>query len=266
MNFNSKILKVSIVIALVLILIPIAAAEDASSSVYGQDQGIDESVAIESQGEITDDALGLDVQSDVIAADSENGETVNQGENELLGDEENPEDDEYAPEEDDSSDGSDEDSADLSVDSFVTPQKLKVGDYAIFTFVVTNNGPGVARNVVAYANLIEGDVLYISSYCDQGEYNSYTGIWEIGDLESGESVMLMVLGKVLSTTPLVTEIYVTSDTPDPDESNNIYYEFTLVEGENQYEQAETLPATGNPILMVLLAALTMVGVTISKRD
>lgn len=37
MNFNSKILKISIVIALILMLIPIVAAEDADDAVYAED-------------------------------------------------------------------------------------------------------------------------------------------------------------------------------------------------------------------------------------
>lgn len=261
MNFNSKILKVSIVIALVLMLIPIAAAEDASDVVYSQDQSIDEVSVIETQDDISEDVLTQE-DSDIISVDADDEKIAESGE-----------EGEYSPEyepfvsvplDDEIEDAS----ADLEIVSFVTPGKLKVGDTAIFTFMVYNNGPDTARNVVAYANILKGDVLYISSICDKGVYDSYTGVWAIGDLESGDYAMLLVLGKVLSDEEIVTLTYVTSDTPDPDESNNFYIDIIPVEKSANAYSAESvkLPATGNPVLMVLLALLTIIGVTVRKRD
>lgn len=272
MNFNSKMLKISIVIALVFMLIPIVAAEDATDSAYAQDQSIDESSVIQSQDEISEDTLTQEVQSDIVTQDS--------SEDDLLGAEDSTDDDslgnesggyeDYSPYYDPFISVPIEDydsSADLKIVSIVTPQKLKVGDYAIFTFLVTNKGPDMAKNVVAYANVLKGDVLYISSYCSKGIYDSYTGVWRIGDLESGDYAVLMVLGKVLTANPIYTVAYVTSATPDPDESNNYFMDIIDVEGGNDYAaESKTLPATGNPIVMVLLAVLTIVGVTVVKRD
>lgn len=235
-------------------LFPIVAAEDVSDSVYGEE--IDENIVIQSQDDITDDNLLSDEESD---------DVIEESDDDLLEDEDS-EDDEYL--DDSSVDVSQDDlSADLEITSFVTPDKLKVGDYAIFTFVVTNYGPDKATNVVAYANILKGDVLYISSTCDKGVYDSYKGIWVIGDLEAGESAMLLVFGKVLSDAQIITMAYVTSDTPDPDTLNNLYMDVIDVESDNSVAaEKEKLPATGNPILMAILAVLAMAGVSLGRRD
>lgn len=270
MNFNSRILKISIVIALVLMLIPIAAAEDATDSAYAQDQSI-ESDAVQSQDEISEDVLAQDDQSDVIALDSTAEDdllAVEDSDDDTSDDEDYGDAEDYLPDDFPSVTApSDDSSADLEIYSYVTPEKPKVGEIALFTFVVTNNGPDTATNVLAYANIYKGEVLYLYSICDKGEYDSYTGIWDIGDLESGETAILVVWGKVLTADPIYVVSYVTSETPDPDESNNFYLDIVTVEGESEaVAEGKTLPATGNPILMVLLAALTMVGVTLGKRD
>lgn len=253
MNFNSKILKISIVIALIFMIIPIVAAEDtAADSVYTEEQSIDDVNVVQAQDEINDDVLAADDDLNDYFLDDVDLDDEDEEEN----------GDEYL-------DGVDEEeaSADLEIVSYVTPQKLKVGDYAVFSFVVYNNGPDMASNVVAYANIYKGDVLFISYFCSHGVYDSYTGVWDIGDLESGEYATLNVLGQVLSDTQIVTIASVMSDTPDPDESNNYYLDYINVESDSVdvAAETETLPATGNPILMVLLAVLTMVGVTVGRR-
>lgn len=262
MNFNSKILKISIVIALILMLIPIVAAEDADDAVYAEDQSIDEVGVIETQDDISDEVLTQE-DSEVISQDAGDEELAEEDGGEY-DDLEGFEPFVSVPDEVDI----EEASADLEIVSYVTPGNLKVGDTAIFTFIVYNHGPDVAKNVVAYANVLKGDVLYLSSICEQGVYDSYTGVWAIGDIEPGDYVTLMVFGKVLSDADIVTMAYVTSDTPDPDESNNFYVDIIPVEKSGNAYSAESkkMPATGNPVLMVLLAALTIVGVTVRKRD
>lgn len=256
MNFNSKILKVSIVIALVLMLIPIVAAEDTTDSVYAEEQSIDD-VAVQAQDEITDDSLLVQEDQDELSDDDLEDEDLGlDDEDEELTDDET---------EDVDVTGIEDSSADLEIVSFVTPKKVKVGDYAIFTFMVYNHGPDTARTVQAYANIFKGDVLFISYSTTHGLYDSYSGLWDIGDLEDGEYATLMVLGKILSDAPIITMAYVTSDTPDPDESNNYFIDVIYVEGESVAAETETLPATGNPILMALLAVLAMVGVTVGRK-
>ena len=87
------------------------------------------------------------------------------------------------------------------------------------------------------------------------------------DLESGKDVILLVIGKVLSDAPITTIAYVTSDTPDPDTSNNYYIDNITVESKNTVAAGETktLPATGNPVIMAILAVLAIVGVSIGRR-
>ena len=242
MKFNSKTFKIFIAIALVFMLIPIAAADNDADCVYG---------------DANDEVLGQEILSDDIDGDSSEDESS---------DDEDIEDDEIEDEPFVSVPEEGDENADLQIVSFAEPERLRVGDTAAFTFIVTNNGPDTAVNVVAYANTLRGDVLYVSSMCDKGVYDPYTGVWEIGDLECGESAMLVVIGKVLSGNQIITMAYVTSDTPDPDESDNIFYDTIEVEGKmDNAEEAEKLPAAGNPILMALLALFAMIGAAAGKR-
>ena len=253
MNFNSGILKVSIVMALVFMLIPIAAAED---------QSIDEVSVIETHDDVSGDVLAQE-SGDVISEDGGDDKTA---ESSGGGEEYSTEYEPFisVPEEEDLY----ETSADLEIVSYVTPENPKVGDTAVFTFIVYNHGPDVAANVVAYANVVKGDVLYLSSMCEQGVYDPSTGVWEIGDIEPDDYVMLTVYGRVVSDEKIVTMAYVTSDTPDPEESDNYYTEEISVEKSGNYyaSESEKLPVAGNPVIMALLAFLAMAGVTLKKRD
>ena len=261
MNFNSKILKFSIVIALIFMLVPIVAAEDSTDSVYAQDESIEENNVIQFPDEMSDSPLTEDKSEDIVG-DSNDDDLLG------AGDENNEDGDDLSslvgPV---ISSPQNEHGADLQITSFVLPKKLNVGEYALFYFVVANKGPDKATNVVAYANIYKGDVLYISSSCEKGTYDSYTGIWKIGDLESGKDVILLVIGKVLSDAPITTIAYVTSDTSDPDTSNNYYIDNITVESKNTVAAGETktLPATGNPVIMAILAVLAIVGVSIGRR-
>lgn len=126
MNFNSKILKFSIVIALIFMLVPIVAAEDSTDSVYAQDESIEENNVIQSPDEMSDSPLTEDKSEDIVGDSNED---------DLLGagDENNEDGDDLsslvgpvisAPQ--------NEHSADLQITSFVLPKKLNVGNMHSF--------------------------------------------------------------------------------------------------------------------------------------
>ena len=165
-------------------------------------------------------------------------------------------------------------SADLEVIKTANVEKVKVGDKIVWTITVINHGPGVAKNV-RVADVAMGDIEYISSGASKGLFDSISGIWIIGDMENGESAVLTLEFKALSAGTVINAAVVVSDTPDPNEDNNKDKSVVIVEPVSPApaaakspvsEAPATMHATGNPIVMVLLALLAVVGVTLRRKD
>ena len=73
-----------------------------------------------------------------------------------------------------------------------------VGDTINFTVVVTNHGPNDATGVKV-KDILPDELEYISSTATKGTYNPITGIWNIGDMYSGEEETLTIEALVNST-------------------------------------------------------------------
>jgi uncharacterized repeat protein (TIGR01451 family)/fimbrial isopeptide formation D2 family protein len=159
--------------------------------------------------------------------------------------------------------------ADLMIIKDVNKDTVKVGEKVEFTIVVRNLGPDTAVNTRAYDVLPDGLKL-ISFKVSRGTYDPVTGIWNIGDMAKGESATLSIVAKALVVGEIVNEAYVESDTYDNNTSNN--YDNATVTVVNVTEPPKPpvsilqLYPTGNPLVMVLLALLTIVGVSIRKRN
>ena len=159
--------------------------------------------------------------------------------------------------------------ADLMIIKDVNKDTVKVGEKVEFTIVVRNLGPDTAVNTRAYDVLPDGLKL-ISFKVSRGTYDPVTGIWNIGDMAKGESATLSIVAKALVVGEIVNEAYVESDTYDNNTSNN--YDNATVTVVNVTEPPEPpvsilkLYPTGNPLVMVLLALLTIVGVSIRRRN
>lgn len=249
MKFNSKILKISILIAIIFVLIPMVAAEDATDSVYAEEQNADE-ISVDQDDALTDEDDDAATDGDEDFGEDEDDEIT---------------DDETYDDEVDATYASDS-SADLSIITFNTPSKVKVGDFIILNYLVFNNGPDDASNVIAHTKLLSGDLFYITAYCNKGIFDPTTGEWYIGDLPAGAYAQLSILCKVLGDAPIITFGTVTSDTPDPDLTNNICMNVQYVgSAEEQVAEAATLPETGNPIMMALLALISVVGLSFTSR-
>ncbi|WP_407422673.1 hypothetical protein, partial [Methanobrevibacter sp.] len=165
-------------------------------------------------------------------------------------------------------------SADLEIVKKANVEKVKVGDKIVWTITVINHGPGVAKNV-RVADVAMGDIEYISSGASKGLFDPVSGIWIIGDMENGESAVLTLEFKALSAGTVINAAVVVSDTPDPNEDNNKDKSVVIVEPVSPApaaakspvsEAPATMHATGNPIVMVLLALLAVVGVTLRRKD
>ncbi|HSG61876.1 MAG TPA: DUF11 domain-containing protein, partial [Pseudomonadales bacterium] len=107
--------------------------------------------------------------------------------------------------------------ADLSVTKSVDDQTPDLNGNVVFTIVVTNDGVDTAENVVMTDALPAG-LEFVSS--DSANYNATTGKWSVGDMAANTSQTLKITAKVVAVTAINNVAEVTSDTYDPDRSNN----------------------------------------------
>ena len=260
MNVKSNILKIGVAIALICILIPVIAAEDVDENVYSDsaDQG---EVISESVGEVSDDAVGSD-SDDAVGSDSD--DAVGSDSDDAVG---SDSDDAVGSDSDDeTNDETDDVPADLKIVVVSNTNYAKIGDLVAFGIGVSNNGPGIAHNVVVRDMFISGDVAFIAANPSKGLYDPVNGIWYVGDLAPGEYATLAIVGQVLSEKEIIYVASVSADNVDPIEADNIAGSIIHVgDGFVAEAASETLPATGNPILMALLAVLTVVGVSLRRK-
>ena len=157
---------------------------------------------------------------------------------------------------------------DLELTKTTNAKEFNVRDTVIWTITITNHGPDTATNTYA-VDVINGKVLYISSHPSKGKFDVNTGIWLIGNLAPGESAVLTIVAKALVTGEIENSAYTQSDVYDSNPSNNnvsVVVNVTDKSNEssnNNYKaddivHREILPATGNPVLMILLALFVIV--------
>lgn len=248
MNLKTGVLKIAVVIALICMLVPVIAAEDVDNSAVAE--SVDDSDVISEDIDATDD--GTDEYLD--ETDDETYDETDE-EDEVY-DEEGTDDETY-----------DDESADLQVVVVNSPQKADVGDLVKFGIVVANNGPDTAHNVVVSCKLLSGSMKVTDWKLSHGTFDPTTGLWYVGDLDSGEVAAMYLEGIVLTPEDLLLSATVVSDTYDPDLSNNVAFGFVDVAGDAQSseEASETLPETGNPVALAILALLSIAGVSLRKK-
>lgn len=86
------------------------------------------------------------------------------------------------------------DLADLSLKKTVSPTTVSINDNVIFTISVTNSGPNNATGITVSDKLPPG-YTYVSDN-GAGKYNSLTGIWNVGNLNNGNTLSLQITAKV----------------------------------------------------------------------
>ncbi|MCV2485268.1 gliding motility-associated C-terminal domain-containing protein [Flavobacterium sp. SH_e] len=86
------------------------------------------------------------------------------------------------------------DVADLSLQKTVSPATVSINDNVIFTIRVTNSGPNNATGITVSDHLPPG-YTYVSDN-GAGKYNNATGIWNVGNLNNGNSLALQITAKV----------------------------------------------------------------------
>ena len=136
--------------------------------------------------------------------------------------------------------------------------------------VVTNLGPDTAVNTRVIDVLPEG-LQFVSYYATRGIFDPTTGVWTIGDVQNGEKVTLLIETIAVGTGLIINEARVESDTYDPDLTNNYDYDSVIV-GDNPDESllqspksVAELPATGNPLVMLLIVFIALGTATFRRR-
>ncbi|MEA9412771.1 PKD domain-containing protein [Flavobacterium sp. PL02] len=86
------------------------------------------------------------------------------------------------------------DIVDLSLTKSVSPSVVSINDNVIFTISVTNSGPNNGSGITVLDKLPPG-YTYVSDN-GAGKYNNTTGIWNVGNLNNGNSISLQITAKV----------------------------------------------------------------------
>lgn len=114
-------------------------------------------------------------------------------------------------------------SADLAVTKSVDPPIVNHGQQVTFTVNVHNNGPNIARNV-ALRDVMPSALLNGQFSLDSGAawQNITDSLYLLGTVDAGATIPVLLRGVVDQTTIGVVSNHasVSSDTPDPDMSNN----------------------------------------------
>jgi len=85
--------------------------------------------------------------------------------------------------------------ADIALTKTVDDPAPFAGFDVVFTITATNNGPSEA-NLIEIADVLPGDLAYVSSSASNGSYNDGTGIWGLGTLTVGGSATLTITATV----------------------------------------------------------------------
>ncbi|MFD2568565.1 T9SS type B sorting domain-containing protein, partial [Pseudotenacibaculum haliotis] len=109
--------------------------------------------------------------------------------------------------------------SDLSIVKTVNDATPNVGDNITFTLTVSNSGPSNATGVVVNDLLPDG-YTYVSNNPSVGTYNSGTGVWTIGNLNTGSSETLDITALVKVSGNYANTATVSGVEADPDVSNN----------------------------------------------
>ena len=171
-------------------------------------------------------------------------------------------------------------SADLELIKTADKQKVKVGDTFIWIVTVINHGPDKATGVCV-TEILETDFTELVAYkVSKGTFNVDDDEWLIGDMEVGERVTLQIMVRALFDGEVENFASVESDTHDPNIDNNEDSATVLVVVEDNDDEdapdsphhpstpkksAPTMHATGNPIVMVLLALFAIAGVSLRRK-
>ena len=112
---------------------------------------------------------------------------------------------------------------------------------------------------------------FVRYSASKGVFNITTGIWEIGDLQVGEKQVLKIVTKALTLGEKTNKANLTSDTeitvPDKcyeEEEIDVLKKTYNIKAESK-KFSKTLYPTGNPIAVLLVSVLVLLGASIKRR-
>ncbi|WP_417353669.1 gliding motility-associated C-terminal domain-containing protein [Flavobacterium alkalisoli] len=127
-------------------------------------------------------------------------------------------------------------SADLSVTKTVNNATPLVGTQVTFSIQVTNAGPEDTSGVTV-TDLLPTGYTYVSYTATAGAYDSVTGLWTVGNLDSGVFHTLQVTATVNGSGDYTNIAEVTSNNlPDPDSTPG-----NVIDTEDDYASVSTVP-------------------------
>ncbi len=109
--------------------------------------------------------------------------------------------------------------ADLSISKSSSASTANLGDQVIWTISVTNNGPANAENVMVSDNF-PSCLTFVESETTVGAFDLNDLSWSIGNLDNGQTAILEITTNVNGLGVCNNSATLTSDTQDPDTSNN----------------------------------------------
>ena len=148
------------------------------------------------------------------------------------------------------------DTAMADVGVVVTPL-LNEENCTVWSVFAYNNGPDNAENARVLVGYSDNLDVY-GYYALSGEFDYENGIWYLGEMPAYEYTELLLNMEPIAYGPYFVAAAIASDTIDPYQDNNFDVAFMGLEGGEEASAAEeTLPATGNPLAMALLALLAV---------
>lgn len=90
----------------------------------------------------------------------------------------------------------------------------------IYQITVKNDGPINATRVNVTDIVLSKNLIYVSSNATKGYYDNNTGIWDIGDLESGEAENIIIVFNMAMNGTIINFVNVSGNEFDRNISNN----------------------------------------------
>lgn len=115
---------------------------------------------------------------------------------------------------------------DLAVHKSVAPSLIQVGETAVFTISVTNNGPVDATGVTLTDTLPSG-VTLVSQVATQGSFDPETRVWTVGSLAVSGTAELRMTVSGDSVGSKLNSALLTASTPTDSNSSNNQAQATL---------------------------------------
>ena len=148
-------------------------------------------------------------------------------------------------------------SADMQITKISKPNPVIAGNTLTYTIIARNNGPSFASNVIVSDN-VPSELSDVQYSLDGGlTWNIWQGSIALNTLANNASVTILIQGTVDPdlTTPITNEATVSSDTPDPDLSNNTAAETTDIEESADVAIAKSV--SPNPVTAGDVATFTL---------